>query len=60
MYNLSVATATILYLEDKKMNINAILSFIKELLEHLSEFKAAGIIDLIVKLIQSIFGILPL
>ena len=38
------------------MNINAILSFIKELLEHLSEFKAAGII----KLIQSIFGILPL
>ena len=30
-------------------------SFIKELLEHLSELKAAGIIDLIVKLIQSIF-----
>ncbi len=42
------------------MNINAILSFIKELLEHLIEFKAAGIIDLIIKLIQSIFGILPL
>ena len=42
------------------MNINAILSFIKELLERLSEFNAAGIIDSIIKLIQSIFGILPL
>lgn len=44
------------------MNIipDAILPFVKELLEYLKEFKAAGIIDLIVKLIQSIFGILPL